>query len=135
MANDGIGGVEDALARPVVRAQVDNMGTVEILVELTNDRMVGIAETIDRLLRITHGEERARLSILSPRQRLQQCMLRAIRILVLVDQHVPPARAVLVEHVGMTGEDAQRQEDAVVEVDRIMSLKLALVGTVKRSDV
>ena len=65
-----------------------------------------------------------------PREQLQPAVLRSVRVLVLVDQHVAEARLVLLPHVGVDLEQLHALEQEIVEVHRVHRVDLALVALV-----
>ena len=59
---------------------------------------------------------------------LHQLVLDAVRVLVLVDEDVAQARAPRLAHLGVVAQQAQRQDDQVVEVDRPVRGEALLVA-------
>jgi hypothetical protein len=57
-------------------------------------------------------------------------MLRRVGILILIDQHVSPARLTGVQHIGMFTEESMGQQDEIVKIERIGALKAALVALI-----
>ncbi len=62
-----------------------------------------------------------------PAEHQHDLVLRAVRVLVLVDEHVLEALLVVREHVGMLTEQLHRQREDVVEVERAGPLQADLI--------
>ncbi len=84
----------------------------------------------DTLIRVAHDAEvPVRLG-----EPAHDAVLRAVRVLVLVDEDVAPAVAVEVEHGGARLEEAHHEQEQVVEVHRARRRAAHLVQAVERGD-
>ncbi|MNX81717.1 hypothetical protein D3C86_1134120 [compost metagenome] len=121
--DDGVGRLQDAPGRAVVLDQGDDLGVGEVLLELQDDPEVRGAERVDALVHVAHHAQ----VVVARGQQRDQLVLGLVGVLVLVDQDVLEALAVLVEHVGGGPEEAHRQEEQVVEVQGVLAHQLLLV--------
>ena len=110
--DDGVGGVEDPLRRPVVLLEDDDRGVGEGLLEPHEIAEVGPPELVDGLVVVADDHHTAVLLGEQP----HELPLRGVRVLELVDEDVSEALPPLLEHVGMLPEQAHRQQQQVVEV-------------------
>ena len=107
-----VGGVEHRLGGPVVLHQRDRGDVGERLLELEDVGDVGASEAVDRLVPIAHdGDVAVLLGQLD-----DQLVLDLVGVLVLVDEDVGKALAVVGEHVGVAAEQLDGVEEDVVEV-------------------
>ena len=90
VGDDRVGRVEDRLGRAVVLLELDDLGAGEVALEVEDVADVGAAEAVDRLGVVADDRQVAVLL----GQQLQQPVLRAVRVLVLVDEE--PAEGALV---------------------------------------
>ena len=114
---DEIHGVDHVRSRAEVHRQFDALAIVSrriFGVFLHEERRIGEAEAIDRLLDIAHDEQ-----ILAVRNRLHDRLLHFVRILILVDHH---GAVFFAERVcdRLVGEDLQCEMLHVVEVDQAL---------------
>ena len=84
-------------------------------------RLVGVAHDAD--VAVLGGEQE------------HQLVLRPVGVLVLVDEHVAEALAVVLEHVGVLAEQADRVGQQVVEVHGAGALEPGLVLAVDVGDL
>ena len=108
-------GVEDDLRRPVVPLEADGAGFGEVLFEVEDVAQVGAAPLVDRLVRIPDDGEVAVFG----RELADQEVLRAVGVLVFVDQDVAELRRVAGAHVLGAFEELHALEQEVVEVERV----------------
>ena len=121
---------EDRLGRAVVLLELDHGGVGEVLLELEDVADVGAAEAVDRLRIVADDRQ---VPVL-PAQQLQQPVLGAVRVLVLV--HQDPAEALLVALADVLEEleHVDRPHQQVVEVHRVGLEQALLVGAVGLGD-
>ena len=119
-----VGGVEDGLRGAVVALQRDHArGGRELLRKVEDVAHLGCAERIDALCIVAHHGEPAAIGL----ERAQDRGLQAVRVLVLVDQHMVEARG----HVradGRLGHHQRPVEQQVVVVEHLLLLLLGHVG-------
>jgi sulfur carrier protein ThiS len=113
--DDPTGALEDGLGRPVVAFELDHPRVRVVVLEVENVADVGAAPGVDRLVRIAHHAEVAVLL----RDLLDQLVLHAIRVLVLVDQDVLPAAPVVAEYLRKAFEELRGLHEQVVEVEGV----------------
>ncbi len=107
-----VGRVQDGLGGPEVLVQDDGRGVREGLLEIEDVGDVGPPEPVDRLVAVSHHHD---VPVLAGQQH-GQGVLHGIGVLVLVDQQVGEPGLVVLEHVGVEPEQANRVEQQVVEV-------------------
>src|SRR5436190_997843 len=88
---------EDRLCRAVVLLQANDLGVWKILLEVKDVAYLRAAEPVDRLCVIADHEEVAVLLC----EQLQEPVLRAVGVLILVDQHLLELVRVAVAYVGI----------------------------------
>ena len=109
------GRVEDHLRRTIVVAEVQRHRAGVVLLELEEIAPVGPAEAVDRLVGIADDAEIRAAGCQQP----QQAILGLVHILVFVHRDPAIARLDGRQHVGMRFEEADGQQDQVVEVDGV----------------
>ncbi len=92
--------------------------------------MVGAAPAVDRLVVVAHDAE---VPVLAG-DRLDDLVLRSVRVLVLVDEHVAVLLAQLFDRSALLLQDADGVEQDVVEVERARARELLLVARPDPSD-
>ena len=128
--DDGVGGSQDPVGRPVVLLERDDPRAGEVPLELHDVADVRSAKRVDRLVRISHC---AHVSVL-PAEELEQSVLGVVRVLVLVDEDVTECLPPLRERVREAFERLDGEHDQVVEVDRVRSVEPSLVQLVRLGD-
>ena len=123
VADDGVGGVEDRLRRPVVLLQHHDRDVRKGVLELEDVPHVRSAELVDRLVAVAHDADVAVL----PGEEQDHLVLDGVGVLVLVDHDVLEAAAVALEHVGVVLEEGDGVAEQVVEVHRPGPLEPGLV--------
>ncbi len=126
-------------ARPVC---AHHPGRAQVAAAVAREDHLPLADLFDRLRRaISHRHLRAghqALVVIAHHaqvpvllaQQLQPAVLGAVRVLVLVHQHVPERAAVAVAHVGEELEQVHAAEQQVVEVHRVRGVQARLVQVV-----
>ena len=109
-----VGGVEDRLGRAVVLLEQDGLRVGKVAFELEDVADVGAAERVDGLKIVADDGQVAGL----PGEQLQQPVLGAVRVLVLVDEHPAEDPAVLLADVVEELEQVDGADEQVVEVHR-----------------
>ncbi len=109
-----VGGVENALTRPVVLLHHDDRRFREHLLELQEIPKIGPAKFVDRLILVTDHHHVAVLLGEHP----HELPLRDVGVLELVDQHVTEARAPPLPRLAVVAEQVHRLHQQVVEVER-----------------
>ena len=114
VVDDGVGGVEDRLCAAVVLVE-DHRGDVgERLLEVDDVAEVGAAKFVHALIRVTHHAHVA----VAVGEEEHHLVLGLVGVLVLVDEDVLEALAVVLENVGMLAEQLDGVGEQVVEVHR-----------------
>ena len=114
----------------VVRLQPHDLGAREVVVEAEDLPDVGAAPAVDRLVVVAHHAHVAVLAADEP----HDLVLRVVRVLVLVDQHVAVALAVVLAHRVVVAQQAHRLQQQVVEVERARARQELLVALPDRPD-
>ena len=114
VGDDGVGGVEHGLRRPVVLHQRDGGDVRERLLEVEDVRDVGAAELVDALVAVADDRDVAVLGA----ELDDELVLDPVGVLVLVDQDVGEALAVVGQHLGVAAEQLGGLQEDVVEVHR-----------------
>ncbi len=121
--NDVVRHRHDTRGGPVIDLQVDPLRFVKRLLKVENVANVGLPPAIDRLIRIADHEK-----VLMPLgKRLYQHVLHAVGVLVLVDQNVVKALLIAFEQPRFGFEKPERQDEQIVEIDRVRFAKQSLV--------
>ncbi len=121
---------EDRVRRAVVLLERDHLRVREVVLELEDVADVGGPERVDRLVRI--ADHHQVLVIL--REQLQQHVLRVVRVLVLVDEHVAERLRPLLARLGEPLQHVDGEHQHVVEVDGVRREQPALVELVHVGD-
>ena len=108
------GDLQDAARRAVVLLESDDAAAREVPLEVQDVPEVRAPEPVDRLIGVADDAEVP----VDGRQLPQEPVLGGVGVLVLVDEHVSPQLAIVVEDLGMAREDLHRQPQEIVEVDR-----------------
>jgi hypothetical protein len=128
--NDCIRRAQDRVRGAVVLLERDHTGAAEVALELEDVADVRSAEGVDRLVGIADDED----VLVLAREQLEEAVLRVIRVLIFVDEHVAerllPAGASLGEAV----EHLHREHQQVVEVDGVRGVEPLLVEVVGVGD-
>src|SRR5690242_7930663 len=118
-ADHDVGEIEDLRRRPIVHLEPNHGRVRETLVEVDDVADVSAAPSVDGLIVIT---DHADVAVLSAKE-LDQLVLRAIRVLILVDEDVLKSAAIALELVRMLLEHANGKYQQVVEVNGIRRLE------------
>ncbi len=121
------GAVEDGPRRAVVALEPHDARLGIVLLEVEDVADVGAAPGVDRLVRVAHH---AQVAVLAG-ELVHQLVLHAVGVLVLVHQHVLPAAAVVLEHLGEALEELHGLQQQVAEVEGVRVGEQALVGGVE----
>ena len=109
-----VGGVEDGLGAAVVLVEHHGGDVGERLLELQDVAVVGAAEAVHRLVGVADDGD----VVVAAGEEEDDLVLRLVRVLVLVDEDVLEALAVVLEDVGVVAEQAHGVDQQVVEVHR-----------------
>ncbi len=112
--HDRVGGVEDQLGGAVVLLELDHGRLRPVALEVEDVAQVRATPRIDRLVVITDHAQ----VVMLHRERPDPQVLRAVRVLVLVDMQEAPALLVLGQHV-LVLEEPHGLEQQVVEIERV----------------
>ena len=124
--HDSVRGAENRLRGPVVLRQAQHRRLGKGLLEGEDVPHVGAAPAVDGLVVVPHhGEVPVR-----PRETLDEAELDAVRVLVLVHQHVQEARGVRAMDLLVQLEQAHRVSEQVVEVHRPAGAERLLIAFV-----
>ena len=118
--------VEDRVGRAVVLLERDHAGLGEVALELEDVPDVGASECVDRLIWISDHHQ---VPVLAGEQ-LEQPVLRVVRVLVLVDQHVPERLLPALQRLGEPLQHLDGEHQQVVEVHRVRVVQPLLVQPV-----
>ena len=103
---------QDALGRAIVLLQPHDLGAGKVLLEIEDVADVGAAPLVDRLIAVA---DHAHVAMLGGQQ-LDDPVLGAVGVLVLVDQDVAPEPAVPGQDLRNLRQQAHDQQEQVVEV-------------------
>ena len=131
-------GREDVLGRAVVLLEQDRARVRVVGLELHDVADRRPAERVDRLVRVAHdgqlaGPDRARAHLLErrdARELAHEHVLGVVRVLVLVDQHVPEPSPVALRDHREALQQLDGRHDQVVEVERVRLPQPRLVAGV-----
>ncbi len=136
--DDGVRGAEHVARRAVVLLQQDGARSGKVLLEVEDVADRRPAERVDRLVRVAHdhelrGLDAHRLAAVRDlaAQLAHEHVLRVVRVLVLVDQHVPEPPPIGLADVGERLEQVDGRHDEVVEVQCLRRGEASLVRRVR----
>ena len=130
MGDQAVRRVQDRPGRAVVLLELDRGGLGEVALEVEDVADVGGAEAVDRLRFVTDDEE---VPVLAGEQ-LQEPVLDAVGVLVLVDEDVAEVVGVALAEVGEELEQVDGADEQVVEVHRVGGVHPLLVELVDVGD-
>ena len=113
--DDGVRRVEDILRGAVVLLQADRAAALVFLFKVQNIRDVRAAEFVNALVIVADDADIA----LFPHELLHQKILQAVRVLILVDEHITELAAVVLAHLALLLQQRDRMEKNVVKVERV----------------
>ena len=128
--DDVVGRFENGVGRAVVLLERDRLRLGEIDLEVEDVADVRGPEAVDRLVGVADGEDVA----VHACEQLQQPVLRMVRVLVLVDEHVAEGVLPALEGLGEALQHVHGQHQHVVEVDRVRPEQATLVQLVDVRD-
>ena len=104
----GVGSTQDGLRRAVVLLEQDHSGTWEVGLEVVDVADRRTAEGVDRLIRVAHDHELRRLDGhllwigmgIDRAELPDQDVLSMVSVLVLINEYMPEAPAILLAEVG-----------------------------------
>ncbi len=111
--DDRVGGFEDPLGRAVVLIEHDHRGVGERILELQQVAEVGAAEPVHALRVVADDHDAAMFD----GEQAHDFPLRGVRVLELVDEDVAEPLLVPEQRLGVLAEQANREQQQVVEVD------------------
>ena len=124
VADDGVRGVEDPLGAAVVLLELHHRRVREVALEVEDVPQVSSTPGEDRLIVVADDGQ----VLLPTREVSQEHVLRAVRVLVLVDEDVLEAILPVVHRVIARLEQPHGEEEQVVEVERVVLAQEALVA-------
>ena len=126
VGDDAGGQRQDRLRRAIVLLEAHDLGARIVVLEVEDVADVRASPLVDRLIAVAHD---AHVAVLG-REEPDDAVLRAVGVLVLVDEHVAPEPAVVGEDVRDLGEEPDDQQQQVVEVDGARLAQALLVARV-----
>ena len=114
-ANDDVREVEHLGRAAIVLLEPHDVRVGKVLVEVEDVADVRPAPAVDRLIVVADDAEIA----VAAREQLHELILRAVRVLVLVDEEIAELAAVLLQLTRILGEQPHRQDEQIVEVDGV----------------
>ncbi len=124
VADERIRRVEDAAVRAIVLLELDHAFDAEIALKVLHVRAGRAAEGVDRLVVVTDGED----AVSGAGQQLEPAVLKAVRVLELVDQDVLEATAVVLAQGLVARKKLVRAQQKLREIDHAFALALLVVG-------
>ena len=129
LRDDGAGTFENDLRGAVVLLEADGAGVGELLLEIENVLDVRAAPAVDGLVFVAdHADVAVRT------EQLHQLVLRAVGVLVLVDQQVTVLAVVALAYLGRGFEQTYGFEQKIVKIERVGLEELVLVDLVDVRD-
>ena len=121
---------EDVAGRAVVLLQLDDLRAGEVLLEVEDVGDVRAAPLVDALVIVADDADVAVLF----GQRPDELVLDMVGVLVLVDHDVAESPLILIEHGLVALKEADRVEQQVVEVHRVVLLQFVFIALVDAED-
>jgi hypothetical protein len=112
LPDQGVGGVENVAHRAIVLLELDHLAHREVAFEVLHVRRTSAAKGIDRLVVVAYREHRVDAS----RKQPQPLVLKPVRVLELVDQNVPEARAVMLAEQIIPGQQLEGAQQQLGEI-------------------
>ena len=128
--DDLVRGPEDRVRGSVVLFEGDRLRGPEFVLEFHDVADIGTAPSEDRLIRVADDHQ---VPVLAGEQ-LEQAVLGVVRVLVLVDEHVPEGLLPALARLGEALQHLDREHQHVVEVDRVRGEHPLLVELVHLGD-
>ena len=123
VGDDLVGRVEDVAGGAVVLLELDDLRLGEVLLKVEDVPDVRAAPAVDRLVVVADDAE----VVLLPRQQADELVLRGVGVLIFVHQNVLKPPLVILEHRRILGEQFQRPDEQVVEVQRVVAAQRLFV--------
>ena len=130
-ADDRRCGIEDHLGRSVVLLEPHRRGVGKIVLEVEDVAQVGAAPLVDRLIRIADNGE----ILVDAGELLDQQILRPVGVLVLVDHHEAELLRVEIADALAAGDQVERLEQQIVEIERAGLGERAAIEIVDLADL
>ena len=130
VGDDRGGDVEDALGRAIVLLEGDDLAVGEVLLEVEDVAEIGPPPAIHGLVGVAHHAQVAMFL----GQELDDAVLGAIGVLVLIDEHVGPEGAIPRQRLRRALQQLDHEEEQVVEVHRTHRPELLLVAAIELGD-
>ncbi len=108
-------GLQNILRGAVVLFEADDLGLGKIFLEFKDVADVGAAPGINRLVFVAHGTNVMALA----RQHAHQFVLRAVRVLVFVDEQILEAAIVILAHGRGGFQQTRRFQQQIIEIEGI----------------
>ena len=128
MLDDRIRRRKYGLGRAVVLLQLDDRGLGIVLLEIQDVAHIGTTPAVDGLIGITDNAEIA----IACSQQLRELVLRAVRILILIDEDVLEAALILRANLFIILQQLHRNHEQIIEIHRVVFLQLLLVELIER---
>ena len=112
VGDDGVGRVQDVGGASVVLLKADDPAALVLAFKAQDIFNGGAAEFIDALVIVAHHADIAP----APRQKRGQAVLQAVRVLVLVDEHIAEAALPVLQHVGVFLQELDGVVNEIVKV-------------------
>ena len=130
VGNDGVGRIQNGLRRAVVLLQPDEARALILVFKIQDVLDRRAAEAIDALVIVTDDAD---ILVPAGQQRGQQ-ILQVVRILILVDEDIAELALIVVAHILIFLQQADRQQDDVIKIHGVRLLQPSLVGRVELAD-
>jgi hypothetical protein len=125
--DDGVGRVEDVAVGAVVLLQADQVGDMELALEVGHVAHLGATEGVDGLIVIPHAKQVGATA----GQQLQPLVLQLVGVLKLIDQNVAEALLVMPAQRLVALQQFVGAQQQLGEIDHAFALALRLVGLVE----
>ncbi len=126
VGDERVGGIEDGAGGAVILLQPLQCSAGKIPLHALHVFHARAAETVDGLIVVADGEQRAMI----PYQQAQPCVLQCVRVLELIHQHVPETLAVVAEHIWLITEQLMGAQQEFRKIHQPGARTGLLVGTV-----
>ena len=130
VGDDGVRRIENRLRRAVVLLEADDLRAAVLLFKRQNIFNRRAAEFVDGLVVVTHDAD----VFISARKKRRKPVLKLVRVLILVDEHIAELALVIGSHVLERVQELHGLENDIVKVQRVCVMEPLLIALIDLRD-